>query len=200
MHVICRKIILIHQHAILDILITGNRSKIISISCVTKFQSSYQVISPIRSRESRSRKVSLTCLQIKLSIRESILIYILVISKNIHLPTRIKTGFEKHLASSFIILVRTVAGMSVSEETILSLIEASQRKSNMLIELLIMSRFYIAEILTAIAQSDVTTLVIERITGIHLDQSTLSILTIQCALWPSKHINSTHLVIMEIKC
>ena len=70
----------------------------------------------------------------------------------------------------------------------------------MLIELLIMSRFYIAEILTAIAQSDVTTLVIERITGIHLDQSTLSILTIKCTLWTTKHIYSTQLVIMEIKC
>ena len=96
-------------------------------------------------------------------------------------------------------MIRTVACIGISEETLLTLIETCQRKSYMLIELLIMSCFYITKILTTIAKSDICTLIIEGITGIHLDQSTLGILTIKRALWTTKHIYPTQLVIVEIK-
>ena len=123
----------------------------------------------------------------------------MVIGKHIHLPARIVSCLEQQFAASLIVLVGTFAREGISEKTFFSLVEARQGKGEMIVELMIMSRFYVAIILAAVAELYLRALIIKGIVGIHFYQSALRILAVEGSLRTAEHIHPTQLVVVEIE-
>ena len=153
----------------------------------------------IGSVEGGGRKRSLTCLQIQLAIRESILINILIVGKNIYVPTSVELCLQHNLSSSLIILIGSVAGIRISEKTLLCIIESSYSKRQMVIDTMIMSQLYIAIISGTITQLQISSFIFKRIAGIDAHQSTLRVLTIQSCLRTTQDINTGSLIMMKIE-
>ena len=198
-HVGSREIILIHEHAVFQILVAGDGREVEASARIAQLEARNEIVSSIGAGEGRGRQIRLSGFQIQLSIRKSILIYVLVIGKHIHLPARIEASLEQQFAASLIILVGTFARKGVSEKTLFSLVEARQGKGEMIIELMIMGCLYIAIILASVAELYLRALIIKGIVGIHFYQSALRILAVEGSLRTAEHIHPTQLVVVEIE-
>ena len=86
-HVIRRQVVLVHQHAVLDVLVTAHRREVIALAAIAQLQSRNQVVSSVSAREGGSRELSPARLQVELAVREAILIDILVVGEHVYLPT-----------------------------------------------------------------------------------------------------------------
>ena len=153
----------------------------------------------IGSVEGGGRKRSLACLQIQLAIRETILVNILIVGEKIYVPSSVELCLQHNLSSSLIILVGSVAGIRISEESLLCIIEGCYRKRQMVIDTVIMSQLYIAIISGTITQLQISSLIFKRIAGIDTHQSALRILTIQSCLRTTQDINTGSLIMMKIE-
>ena len=172
-HVRCREIILVHEHAVFQILVAGDGGEVEAPARIAQFEARDEIVSSIGAWEGGGRKICLSGFQIQLAIRKSILVYVLVIGKHIHLPARIEPCLEQQFAASLIVLVGAFAREGISEKSLFSLVEAGKRKGEMIIEFMIMSRFYVAIILAAVAELYLRALIIKGIVGIHFYQSAL---------------------------
>ena len=198
-HVRGREIILIHEHAVFQILVAGDGREVEAPARIAQFEARDEIVSSIGAWEGRGRKICLSCFQIQLAIRKSILVYVLVIGKHIHLPARIESCLELQFAASLIVLVGAFARKGVSEKSLFSLVEAGKRKGEMIIELMIMGCLYVAIIFAAVAEFYLRALIIKGIVGIHFYQSALRILSVEGSLRTAEHIHPTQLVVVEIE-
>ena len=198
-HIIGRKIILIHTHLILQILIACGRSKAIISSCMVHGNTRDKGMTQISSVKGGGRKRSLACLQIQLAIRETILVNILIVGEKIYVPASVELCLQHNLSSSLIILVGSVAGIRISEESLLCIIEGCYRKRQMVIDTMIMSQLYIAIISGTITQLQISTLILKRIARIDTHQSTLCVLAIESSLRTTQDINTGSLIMMKIE-
>ena len=153
----------------------------------------------IGSVKGGGRKRSLACFQIQLAIRETILVNILIVGEKIYVPSSIELCLQHNLSSSLIILVGSVAGIRISEKTLLCIIENSYSKRQMVIDAMIMSQLYISIISGAITQLQISSLIFKRIAGIDTHQSTLCVLTIESSLRTTQNINTGSLIMMKIE-
>ena len=128
------------------------------------------------------------------------LVDILVVAHPLHLQTIVWTEQEAGTSACLIEIIGTTAIIGILQETVLTVIESCQRKSEAVAYLLIMADLSLTPETGTQREIDICSLHIERILRVHTNQSAFCIHTIQCSLRTTQHIHTVDIVQMEVEC
>ena len=69
----------------------------------------------------------------------------------------------------------------------------------MFVEPMVVCQFCATVVSASVSQFEVCSLVEEWVTGVHLYESSLGVLPVECALWTSEHVNTAELVVVQVE-
>ena len=197
MHEVLRAIVNIHEHIVTEELPRSHRVDIKSVSCIFNTHSRIDDITAVITLTILVRWLRTSLQSIKrwgdcsrrkivfrhyLTIWKAILSSILIVSNEVKVKSVCWTPKETSLTTKLIDKVGMWAIILITEESILSSIEASYRECHLIIQFLIMTCLNLTMQFRTNREFYIRPLILERVTTIESNQSTFGIHTIKRTL------------------
>ena len=143
-HEVGRQVVNIHQHIVLEELIGCRGVEIEIVSTEGKVQSRIEEVAAIVALSVGRGVFRLPCAFIQNAVWKSVLLDILVICDVVDVPSVGGLEYQSKPSTRLVIFIGTVASGLILEKAVLSIVECSERKGNLVAQLAVMRQFGIA--------------------------------------------------------